>query len=404
MRSLVLSSTAVAVMAIYLTYFGSSPELPYSKILALAQSHTHQSSENIHPLRGRVAIVTGCTSGLGLGIASELYHLGATVILASRSISKLKETEAMISSKYPSSLGELHILELDTSDLDSVQSFALQIDKQFPNIHYLVNNAGIHYASQGNASYDKSLTLESKQGFDLAFATNYLGHFLLTELLSSRLQNSAAISQIPSKIIQISSAAHHTSNGEMLYPSEDLKSMPLAAKPSGQDLSHRDLAYANNKLAQILHTQELNRRLGQSDDASRLRVVSVCPGWVATNIIPTNLAGRFISLLSYTSTAGALTALHGIVDDSIPSGSHLTNYFSAWTEPPLSYFLPRLLDVLGIRQSKPVFGFFALWVIFTQGVTYGLHISSPSPQARDSRLGSLLYQWSMKAVEQYASK
>lgn len=278
MSRLVSFSVVIGVTVVFLTYFTPTHHLPFPHILELARQHTHQSSDQLNPLQGRVAVVTGSTSGLGMEISAELYHLGATVILASRSLAKLEKTRSLIMSRYNSSLGKLHILELDTSDLESVQKFVRHVRLEFPSIHYLINNAGIHYTSQGDAMSDKDILLESKQGFDLAFATNYLGHFLLTESLRSLLIKSANDSKTPSKVIQISSTVHESSSGSMLLPSEDLEVMPSAAMPSGRDMTHRDRAYANNKLAQILHAQELHRHLEAANETSKIRVLSVCPG------------------------------------------------------------------------------------------------------------------------------
>jgi NAD(P)-dependent dehydrogenase (short-subunit alcohol dehydrogenase family) len=120
-----------------------------------------------------------------------------------------------------------------------VQEFAAYIVNNFEDIHYLVNNAGIHYASTGDALHNISANVTSSQGYDLAFATNYLGHFLLTKLLLPTLQSSGEKSGILSKIIQVSSGVHALSTGETL--STDMKTIPIAASSehSSKDLSHR---------------------------------------------------------------------------------------------------------------------------------------------------------------------
>ena len=136
-----------------------------------------------------IAIVTGSTSGLGEGIASELYKYGFTVVIASRNHEKSVRVIDDIRSRYPGSAGHLIYGRLDTSDLDSVKEFSSWFIETFDHLDYLVNNAGIHYGSvENNPLFNISIAIDSVQGYDLSFVTNYMGHYLLTHLLLHRMR------------------------------------------------------------------------------------------------------------------------------------------------------------------------------------------------------------------------
>lgn len=105
-----------------------------------------------------------------------MYSLGATVIIVGRSLEKILLTIQEIKSTHLNSKGKLEVGILDTSDLDSVKKFVDTFLSSHSELHYLVNNAGIHYVStSGDPIHNLDLVMKSKQGYDLAFATNYLG-------------------------------------------------------------------------------------------------------------------------------------------------------------------------------------------------------------------------------------
>lgn len=141
-----------------------------------------------------IAVVTGSTSGLGEGIASELFKYGFTVIIASRNYEKSMRVIDDIRCKYPGSAGRLIFSKLDTSDLQSVGQFSSWFSETFDHLDYLVNNAGIQYGSiENNPLFNTSAAIDSSQGYDLVFATNYMGHFLLTHLMFHHLRYYDAI-------------------------------------------------------------------------------------------------------------------------------------------------------------------------------------------------------------------
>ena len=146
-------------------------------------------------MTGKVAIVTGGNSDIGLTIALELARQGFTVYLACRSISKAEEAIFQITSQVPAAKESVKYLTLDTSSLDSVRAFATKWEIHGTNIDLLFHNAVIWAppASQ-NLSVD---------GFPLVYATNFLGSFLLTRLLEPHLSSRA-------RVILTSSLGHYT--------------------------------------------------------------------------------------------------------------------------------------------------------------------------------------------------
>jgi NAD(P)-dependent dehydrogenase (short-subunit alcohol dehydrogenase family) len=223
----------------------------------------------------KVCIVTGGNSGIGLMTAVGLAQRGAHVFIACRCAAKAEQAVSYIRS----STGNLYIefLPLDLSSLDSVRTFVkLFLEKQLP-LHVLVNNAGI-FNTRGT----------TKEGFELIWGTNYLGHFLLTHLLMEKLKSSA-----PSRIIMVSSdlALHATS----IKWDSLLKKTPL---------NFLEL-YAVSKLCLLLLTMELVRHLGDTN----ITVNAVHPGFVQSNITLGHRLSKYLGLgLSPQDGASSLVA------------------------------------------------------------------------------------------------
>jgi NAD(P)-dependent dehydrogenase (short-subunit alcohol dehydrogenase family) len=150
-------------------------------------------------------------------------------------------------------------MNLDLSDLNSVRDFASEFLSKQSVLHGLVNNAGVMFTPEG----------KTKDGFEIQLGTNHLGHFLLTELLLPTLKQSA-----PSRIVILSSCYHDKAQGrEGRINFEDLNFEKR--KYDGWE------AYAQSKLANLLHAKHLGKKLS----ASGVTAVSVHPGWVRTNLI-----------------------------------------------------------------------------------------------------------------------
>ena len=194
-------------------------------------------------------------------------QMGATVIVASRSVSKCHETVERFkaSDKLGNFRGKAIAHAMDLSDLQSVSEFAGWYQANFDKLDVLVNNGAINYITNGDKSTIES-PLRSKQGLDLTFATNYLGHFVLTERLLPILKSTSK-----SRIIQISSNSQYMVTGLDLMPINGQD--PLAARVQYNNDTHRNNAYGNSKLAQMLHAKQLQLILDK-DPTTDLKVTS----------------------------------------------------------------------------------------------------------------------------------
>eukprot|EP00928_Gymnodinium_smaydae_P050500 TRINITY_DN34065_c0_g1_i1.p1 TRINITY_DN34065_c0_g1~~TRINITY_DN34065_c0_g1_i1.p1 ORF type:complete len:397 (+),score=47.52 TRINITY_DN34065_c0_g1_i1:43-1191(+) len=215
-------------------------------------------------LEGKVAIVTGASSGIGLESTRILLSRGCHVVLAVRSKAKGEEK---LASLRQHAAGTTTVLELDTSDLDSVKAFASQFLKLGLPLHFLVNNAGIMATPFA----------VSKQGWESQFATNCIGHFLLTRLLEPVLLSSGSMDE-PSRVIFVSSMAHqnffNTGEGTVGERMQDLIPPTRPYEPL--------LNYAWTKTLNILHATAFQKRWGSSGNAV---AVALHPGIIKTSLL-----------------------------------------------------------------------------------------------------------------------
>lgn len=227
---------------------------------------------------GRRVIVTGANSGLGEVTARELARVGAHVILAVRDTAKGEAAAEHMT-------GDVEVRQLDLQDLSSVRCFADGIDQ----VDVLVNNAGIMAA-------DYALTVD---GFERHIGTNHLGHFALTNLVLPKLAD---------RVVTVSSLMH-------MFGYISLKDLNWQSRPYS-----RWLAYSQSKLANLLFTSELQRRLDAV--GSSLRALAAHPGWSHTNL--QGQSGRKLSdavvmgadrIVSTDADFGARQTLYAVSQD-----------------------------------------------------------------------------------------
>ncbi len=235
---------------------------------------------------GETVIVTGANSGLGLVTTRELARVGARVVLAVRDT---KRGEAVAREVR----GDTEVRRLDLASLESIREFAANWSGP---IHALVNNAGIMMVPFGHTA----------DGFERQLGTNHLGHFALTNLL---------LPHITDRVVTVSSQAHR--RGTIDLDDLNWKSRPYSA--SG--------AYGQSKLANLLFTLELRRRLDEA--GSKVRAMAAHPGWSATNLqghtenAVATLAMRIGNLLiAQDARDGALPTLYALSQD-LPSNSYV---------------------------------------------------------------------------------
>jgi len=232
-------------------------------------------------MEGKICLVTGATSGIGQVTARALAGRGATVIVVGRNPDKTAATVARI--RQHTGNPAVEFLLADLSSLAQVRRLADEFNKRYSRLNVLVNNAGAIYFSRQ----------ETVDGFEMTFGLNHLNYFLLTNLLLDALKAGA-----PSRIVNVSSAVH--TSGTIKF--DDLQSRK---KYSGM------ASYGQSKLANVLFTYELARRL----EGTGITVNAVHPGMVATNFAANNglfgrLARPVMNLMSISETEGADTLIY----------------------------------------------------------------------------------------------
>lgn len=240
---------------------------------------------------GRVAVVTGANSGIGLVAARELAEAGAYVVMACRNLDKANEARSTV----PGGDDHSEVRHLDLADLDSVRAFADGVSGW--RIDVLINNAGVMAIPEQRTA----------QGHEMQFGVNVLGHFLLTSLLLPKLTD---------RVVWLSSLAHR-------WDGLDLDDLDWRRHPYS-----RWKAYGASKLGDLLLAYELQRRLLRV--GSGLRSMAAHPGTAATalfshtGIIPFGrVAERLVPVLGQSADAGALPELYAATIPDLPGGSYI---------------------------------------------------------------------------------
>jgi NAD(P)-dependent dehydrogenase (short-subunit alcohol dehydrogenase family) len=201
---------------------------------------------------GRIAVVTGANSGLGLAASRALAIAGAEVVLACRNAEKGDAAATSIRAAAPGA--GVAVEELDLSSLASIRSFAERIAAGREGLDLLINNAGVMAPPRQ----------QTADGFELQFGTNHLGHFALTGLLLGQMQGREG-----ARVVTVSSTAHRL--GRIRF--DDLQ---------GERRYGRWRAYCQSKLANVLFARELDRRL--RGGGSTVASMAAHPGYAATNL------------------------------------------------------------------------------------------------------------------------
>jgi retinol dehydrogenase-12 len=237
------------------------------------------------PVNGKVCIVTGANTGIGLETAAALVAQGATVVLACRDEAKAREAIAEINAR--GGKGAAHFMPLNLASLQSVRDFAASFQHKFNRLDVVVNNAGIMPGK-------RQITIE---GFEMILGVNHLGHYLLTRDLLGLLRRS-----VPARVVVVASAMHH--RGDINF--NDLQSETKYG-PMG--------VYSNSKLANVMFTYALARRL----EGSGVTANCLHPGVVGTQIIRKQIGdypaivqplGSLFLAFTLSPEKGARTSVH----------------------------------------------------------------------------------------------
>jgi NAD(P)-dependent dehydrogenase (short-subunit alcohol dehydrogenase family) len=255
------------------------------------------TADRIPDQSGRTAVVTGANSGLGAITARELARAGAKVILACRNTGKGDIAAGAIRSEVPDA--DVTVAALDLSSLDSVRAFAESFRAEHEGPDLLINNAGVMAPPRQ----------ETTDGFELQFGTNHLGHFALTGLLVGGMEG-----REDARVVTVSSGAHRM--GRISF--DDLQ---------GQRHYSRWRAYGQSKLANLLFTFELDRRLRSA--GSGIKSLAAHPGYSATNLqsaAPPRLDSMIMAftnaVFAQSDEMGALPTLYAATEPGLEGGTY----------------------------------------------------------------------------------
>ncbi|MEU8717856.1 oxidoreductase [Streptomyces sp. NPDC048663] len=245
------------------------------------------NASDLPDLTGRTAVVTGANSGIGRTAADALARAGAHVVLAVRDPERGRAAAAGLT-------GSTEVRRLDLANLASVREFAAGWDRP---LDLLINNAGVMMLPEQSTA----------DGFEMQFGTNHLGHFALTNLL---------LPYLTDRVVTLSSGLHRGGDGVIHFADVNLR---------GRYSPNR--AYAQSKLANLLFTLELQRRLTEA--GSPVRALAAHPGYAATNLQSraanplARLGMRLGNLVvAQDDRAGALPTLYAATQD-LPGASYV---------------------------------------------------------------------------------
>ncbi len=249
-------------------------------------------SSNIEDQNGRVAIVTGSSSGIGYETARILANKNAEVIIAVRNQEKGEKALQKIKSQNKDA--NVKVMFLDLASLHSVKSFATEFKQQYARLDLLINNAGVMMPP-----YSKT-----QDGFELQFGTNHLGHFALTAQLIDLIKSTPN-----SRIVNVSSNAHKMGNldfDDLNWENRKYKSMK---------------SYGDSKIANIYFTYELARGIDRTSEGPV--VACAHPGWTATELQRHTGVFEFLNtFFAQDIPMGALPTLYAALGSDVKSGDY----------------------------------------------------------------------------------
>jgi len=264
------------------------------------------TAENIPDQKGKIVIVTGSSSGIGYEAARVLANKNAKIILAVRNLEKGEKAKTKILEQNQSA--EVVVMKIDLSDLSSVKNFVEEFKSKYDKLDLLINNAGVMIPP-----YSKT-----KDGFELQFGTNHLGHFALTLQLLDLIKSTPN-----SRIVNVSSGAHKFGNINF----DDLNWEKRKYKPMR--------SYGDSKIANLYFTRELVKRIGGSEN--NVLVTAAHPGWTATDL--QRHSGLFDFLNQFFAMPieqGALPTLRAATDENAQNGDYFgPDGFQEWKGYPV---------------------------------------------------------------------
>ena len=252
-----------------------------------------------------LAVITGTTHGIGRVTSRELARAGKTVIMLCRDVTAASAVRDKILRHTPRA--RVEVVRCDLASLASVREAAAAVRRDYPPLGLLINNAGMVSTRHRT----------SAEGFELTFATNHLGPFLLTALLANHLDKAA-------RIITVASRIHYRGR------------LDLGAVTNARGRYGATAAYAQSKLANVMHTFALARRMAGTD----ITVNCLHPGVVATNLLPRwlRVIKPLISRVMFDAERGARTSVYLALDQSVAgmTGQYFDEYQLPRAASPLA--------------------------------------------------------------------
>jgi hypothetical protein len=246
----------------------------------------------------------------------------------------------------------------------------------------------MHYID-GHTVLDPTANITSKQGYDKVFVTNYLGHFLLTYHLLPLITEG--------RVVNASSSYHFQADGSTLRIKNGQP--PDASNGINRDINHKRRAYSVTKLANVLHANEIQRRLVAEGRQQKVQAIAFCPGWVATALVPQALIfGRIIYKAAFSLDTGIYSAMNSVLAPSLSGGEFVCN-----CRPPIfteSYGRKLLAILTKLRLRNDLLDLYAFFLAIVQNNTYGFHVFPCSEEGADKTLAKDLYDWSEKELRE----
>jgi NAD(P)-dependent dehydrogenase (short-subunit alcohol dehydrogenase family) len=268
-----------------------------------------------------LAVITGATHGIGRVTSRELARAGKTVVMLCRDVTAASAVRSEIMRHAPRA--RIEVVRCDLASLASVREAAAAVCSAYPPLGLLVNNAGM-VSTRHRTSVD---------GFELTFATNHLGPFLLTALLSDHLDKAA-------RIVMVASRIHYRGR------------LDLAAVTDARARYGATAAYARSKLANVMHAFALARRMA----GTGISVNCLHPGVVATNLLPRwlRVIKPLFTRVVFDAERGARTTVHLALDQSVAGVTG--GYFD-------EYQLPRAASALAndVELQESLWNMSAVW-------------------------------------------
>lgn len=256
---------------------------------------TNWNTQNIPSQKGKLFIVTGANSGLGLETTRELVKKDAKVVMAVRNLEKGKT--ALNDIKKDVLNADLELMQVDLSDLNSIKEFAKTFKSKYDKLDVLINNAGVMMPVK---------RFETKQGFEGQFGTNHIGHFVLTKELFDVIDNTPN-----SRIVTLSSLVAKMKKGHIYW--DDMQFEKSYDKMA---------SYSQSKLANMMFGLELDKKLKENN--SNTISVLVHPGYTATNLQKhMGLQGKIMNFLfAQNVKMGILPTLRAATDKNVKGGEY----------------------------------------------------------------------------------